>query len=85
MEQAKVEIEKAREEMKEYHAFVGQLEKDGLLKRAEGYTLKHKDGEFFINGKKQSTEVYNKYRTFLDKHKSFSIEKTDDDFDMDID
>ena len=82
---AKVEIEKAREEMKEYNAFINTLEKDGLLKRTEGYSLKHKDGEFFINGKKQSADVYNKYKYFLDKHKSFNIERTDDDFDMDID
>lgn len=85
LQKAKVEIEKAKVELKEYNKFVDQLEKDGLLKRADGYTLKHKDGEFFINGKKQSQEVYNKYRSFLDKHKSFNITKGDDDFDIDLD
>lgn len=85
MEKAKVEIEKAKAEMKEYNDFVDGLEKDGLLKRSEGYTVKHKDGELFINGKKATVATYNKYKKFLDKHKSFNIEKTDDDFDIDID
>lgn len=85
LENAKESIEKAKVEMKEYNEFVNGLEKDGLLKRSEGYTIKHRDGELFINGKKASDATYNKYKNFLEKHKTFSIEKTDDDFDMDID
>ena len=82
---AKVEIEKAKAEIKEYKEFVNGLESDGLINKKEGYTLKHKDGELFINGKKVSEQTYNKYRKFLEKHKKFSIEKNDDDFDMDMD
>lgn len=82
---AKVEIEKAKAEIKEYKEFVNQLESDGLINKKEGYTLKHKGGELFINGKKVSEQTYNKYRKFLEKHKKFSIEKNDDDFDMDLD
>ncbi len=85
MEKAKVEIEKAKVEMKEYNDFVDGLENDGLLKRKDGYTIKHKDGELIVNDKKVSNEVYNKYRSFLEKHKKFTIEKSDDDFDVDID
>ena len=85
MEQAKVGIEKAKVEMKEYNEFVDGLEKDGLLKRKDGYTIKHVNDELFINGKKASDATYNKYKPFLEKHKKFNIEKTDDDFDMDID
>ena len=85
MEKAKEGIEKAKVEMKEYNEFVDGLEKDGLLKRSEGYTIKHKDGELFINGKKTSDATYNKYKSFLEKRKTFSIEKSDDDFDIDID
>lgn len=85
LEKAKVEIEKARAEMNEYNKFVDGLEKDGLLNRKEGYSIKHKDGELFINGKKASEATYNKYRSFLEKHKKFTIEKTDDDFDIDVD
>jgi len=86
MEKAKVEIEKAKVELKEYKNFVDGLEKDGLINKKEGYKIKHKDGELFINGKKQSAEVYNKYRSFLEKHKSFNIDdEAGDDFNIDID
>lgn len=85
MAKAKEEIEKAKAEIKEYKVFVDGLEKDGLISKQEGYTLKHRDGELLINGKKASEQVYNKYRDFLEKHKKFSIEKTDDDFDMELD
>jgi len=85
MEKAKVEIEKAKVEMKEYNDFVDGLEKDGLLNRKEGYTIKHNDGELFINGKKASEATYKKFKTFLEKHKKFTIEKSDDDFNIDID
>jgi len=56
-----------------------------LLKRKEGYTIKHKDGELFINDKKATDATYKKYKPFLDKHKKFTIEKSDDDFNIDID
>ena len=85
MEKAKAEIEKAKAEIKEYKNFVDGLENDGLINKKEGYTLKHKDGELFINGKKASEKTYSKYRSFLEKHKKFKIEKTDDNFDIDMD
>jgi len=85
MENAKVEIEKAKAEIKEYKTFVDGLENDGLINKKEGYTLKHKDGELFINGKKASEQTYSKYRSFLEKHKKFNIEKSDDDFNIDMD
>lgn len=85
MEKAKVDIEKSKKEMKEYNDFVDGLEKDGLLNRKEGYNIKHKDGELIINGKKAPDAVYKKYRSFLEKHKTFKIDKSDDDFNIDID
>ena len=85
LENAKVEIEKATVEMKEYKEFVDGLEKDGLINKKEEYTIKHDKGELFINGKKASDATYKKYRSFLDKRKKFTIEKSDDDFDIDID
>jgi hypothetical protein len=71
--------------MQEYKEFINGLEGDGLIIRKDGYSLKHKDGELFINGKKASENTYNKYRTFLDNHKKFNIEKSDDDFDINTD
>jgi hypothetical protein len=85
MEKAKVEIEKAKAEIKEYKEFVNGLENDGFINKKEAYSLKHKDGELFINGKKASEQTYNKYRPFLEKHKKFNIQKDDDNFDMDLD
>jgi hypothetical protein len=61
------------------------LDNDGLINKKEGYTLKHKDGDLFINGKKASEQTYSKYRNFLENHKKFNIEKSDDDFDIDMD
>jgi uncharacterized protein YPO0396 len=82
---AKVEIEKAKAEIKEYKEFVDGLDKDGLINKKENYSVKHKDGELTINGKKASSDVYSKYKSFLEKHKKFSIEKDGDDFDIDMD
>jgi hypothetical protein len=82
LEKAKVEIEKAKVTIKEYKEFTEGLENDGLLNKKQGYTLKHKDGELFINGKKASQETYNKYRNFLNKHTKFSIETDGNDLKM---
>jgi hypothetical protein len=85
MQKAKVEIEKAKVEMKEYKSFVDGLEKDGLINKKENYSIKHKDGKLIINDKEASSATYEKYRSFLDKHKKFNIDKDADDFDMDMD
>jgi hypothetical protein len=82
MENAKASIEKAKAEMKEYKSFVDGLEKDGLIKKKENYTIQHKNGELIINGKKQPANVYNKYGSFLKKHNKFTIKKSDDDFNI---
>lgn len=84
IKKAKVEIEKAKAELKEYKKFVDGLEKDGLIDKKAGYKIQHKDGELFINGKKQPADVYNKYKNFLEKHQSLNI-NTDEDFDINID
>ncbi len=81
----KIEIEKAKEELKEYKTFLDGLEKDGLINKKEDYTIKHKNGELIINGKTQPAGVYSKYRSFLEKHKRLSIEKSHDDFNIDLD
>ena len=82
MENAKAGIEKAKAEMKEYKSFVDGLEKDGLINKKDGYTIQHKNGELIINGKKQPSDVYNKYGSFLKKHNKFTIKKSDDDFNI---
>lgn len=82
---AKADIEKAKTELKEMKTFVDGMENDGLINKKQGYTIQHNDGKLTINGKEASTETYQKYRSFLDKHKQFSIKKTDDDFDIHFD
>jgi chromosome segregation ATPase len=85
MEKAKLDIEKAKVEIKEYKNFVDGLEKDGLINKKEDYSIQHKNGELFINGKKQPADVYNKYREFLDKHKKINIKKSDGNFNINND
>jgi membrane protein involved in colicin uptake len=78
-------IEKAKAELKAYKGFIDGLDKDGLINKKGEYTIEHENGELTINGKKQSQEVYNRYRGFLEKQKNFTIKKSSDDFDLDID
>jgi hypothetical protein len=85
LQNAKVEIEKAKVEMKEYKSFVDGLADDGLIDKKEGYSIKHKDGKLTINDKEATNNTYNKYRSFLEKHKKFNIEKNKDDFNINMD
>ncbi len=82
---AKASIEKAKTELKEYKTFVDGLEKDGLIDKKAPYSIEHKNGTLMINRKAQPADVYNKYRSFLEKHKDFTLKKDDDDFNIDID
>jgi hypothetical protein len=82
MEHAKVEMEKAKKEMEEYKGFINRLDSDGLINQKEDYTIEEKNGELFINGKKQTEQIYNKYRSFLDSHKGVKIEKSKDNFNI---
>jgi hypothetical protein len=85
LDKVRIEIDKAKTTLKEYKNFVDGLEKDGLINKNDDYTIKHTNGELIINGKTQSADVYNKYRNFLEKHKSLRIEKSSDDFSVDND
>jgi hypothetical protein len=77
IEKAKVEIAKSRDEIKEYRAFEDELVQDGIIDR-NNYKLEHREGALYINGKKQSEAVYNKYRSFLDKHRRFIWKKNEE-------
>ena len=85
LQNAKVEIEKAKIEMKEYKSFVDGLANDGLIDKKEGYSIKHKDGKLTINDKEATDKTYDKYRSFLEKHPKFNIEKNKDDFNINMD
>ena len=84
IKKAKIEVEKAKTQLKEYKAFEEGLEKDGLINKQEQYTIEHKDGQLIINDKLQREAVYKKYRSFLEKHKNFKLQKGDTDFDANL-
>ena len=85
LEKAKVQIEKAKQDIKEYKAFEETLEKDGLINKKENYSIEHKDGQLIINGKVQPQAVYNKYHGFLEKHKHFKWNKNENGLNLDND
>jgi hypothetical protein len=56
------------------------LHKDGLIDKTKPYKLEIKDGEFFINDKKQTEQVTDKYRMHFraDKKDSYTINSIGD-------
>lgn len=82
LEKAREQIEKVKMEMRELKSLVDDLEKEGLLDKKESYTIIHKNGELTVNNKKVSQAVYERHKEFLDKQKNFTLEKSDDDFNI---
>jgi len=83
MDNARLEIDKAKEELKGYQEMIYSMEKAGLLSTKGDYTIQYKDGELFINGKKQSGEVRDQYKKYFKK--DTTIKKENGDFNIDID
>jgi len=67
MSEAKEDINKAKEELKLTKELITELEKDGLVNSKEGFTLEYKNKDLYIDGKKQSAEVTDKYRKYFKK------------------
>ena len=44
---------------------LNEMQEDGLLNRNKSYKVVKKEDELYINGKKQSAKVYNKYYTYF--------------------
>ncbi len=70
----KDEIKKASAGLQEIKEMTNEMEKDKLLNKKEGYTIEFKNQELFINGKKQSEKVAEKYRKYF-KGKSLKLER----------
>lgn len=85
MQQARAGIESAKKELTAYKTFVDGLDRDGLIDKNKAYTIEHRNGQLFINGTQQPSTVYDKYRAFLEKNKTFTLKKTEDDFNLDKD
>lgn len=69
----------AKEQLKEFKKMTEEMEKDGLIKNGENADITFKHGELYINGKKQSKEVSDKYKHYFKKG-SFHFEGKDDDW-----
>ena len=82
MKKAMESMEKAKKEMQEYKGFIEGLENDGLINKNSDYKIEHEGGQLKINGVAQPAGVYNKYKTFLEKHDNFTITKDGDGFNI---
>ena len=82
LDNAKVGIDKAKAELKDYQEMIYDMEKDGLLNTKEDYSIEYKDGDLFINDKKQSQEVADKYKKYI-KQKKIAIKKVDGEMKID--
>ena len=69
MTKAHAEIEKAKEELKGFQDMIYLMEKDGLLNTQSDYSIEYNKGELSINGKKQPTNIADKYKSYFKKDK----------------
>jgi hypothetical protein len=76
LDKAKLEIDKAKVEVRDYQEMIYEMEKEGLLNTKENYTIEYKDGDLFINDKKQSQHITDKYKKYF-KQKKIAIKKED--------
>lgn len=81
MERAKVDLDKGREELKGYQEMIYDMEKEGLLNTKDDYTIEYKDGDLFINDKKQPQQITDKYKKYF-KKKKIAIKKQDGDIQI---
>jgi hypothetical protein len=65
MENMKIDMSKLKTELAEIKEMTNEMEKDGLINKGESNTLEYKNKELYINGKKQSPEVSEKYRKYF--------------------
>lgn len=75
---AKLGIDKAKKELEQLKEFTDELEKDKLINKNERFRIEIKDHEMFINGKKQSKEVNDKYRKYF-KDGNYTLRSDGDD------
>lgn len=78
MKNAKKSIENAKEELRNMKEFTDVLEKDGLIDKSKAYKIEVKNGELYIDGKKQSKETSDKYRRYYRKS-NFTIDMSEGD------
>lgn len=67
MEGAKESMEKAKVEIQLMKEFTNELQKDGLIDKKKNQKIEVRDGELYIDDKKQPKEVSDKYRKYYRK------------------
>jgi hypothetical protein len=84
LKEAKKEIEKAKNQLMMYKHFTEELQNDGLINTAKGYSVEWKaNGNLLINGQQQSKEITDKYRKYFKKG-GYKIHSSNED-DLNID
>lgn len=81
---AKEEISKAKDELQGYKTMISEMETAGLLNTSADYSIEYKGNELFINGRKQTNEVTDKYKRYFKKENT-SIRKVKGNFSIDND
>jgi hypothetical protein len=78
MKEARQGIDKAKEELARIKEMFNEMEKDGLIDQKAGFSIEYKDKDLYINGKKQPSNVTEKYKKyFKDDHFKIKIDKED--------
>jgi intergrase/recombinase len=65
LSRAKQEIARTRQELTSYKTMISLMEKEGLINSNDDYSIRYHAGELTINGKKQPTEIAEKYTGYL--------------------
>src|SRR5690606_22762421 len=65
-EHATANTSRSRVSSTEYEQMIVKMEKEGLLNIAEGYKIRKDGDELYIDGNKQPSAVYNRYKKYLD-------------------
>jgi hypothetical protein len=74
MEKLKTDMSKLKTELAGIKEMTNEMEKDGLINKGEPINLEFKNKELYINGKKQSPEVSEKYsKYFKGDHYKFNF------------
>lgn len=77
-------IAKAHKELRALQEMIYDMEADGLLNTKEDYSIEYKNGELFINDKKQPADILNKYKKYFGKD-NVTIKKRNGDLKIDND
>lgn len=65
MEETRVGIDKAKEELKLTKEMFTEMEKEGLINSKAGFSIEYKNKQLYIDGKKQDEKTTDKYRKYF--------------------